>query len=384
VHDFFIWSSANYVVNLQQNSETTKLAPIKKKNMAAKKEDVSFLGLLSEIKAKKFRPIYVLHGEESYFIDRLEEAIVENALTSDEQDFNLNVIYGADITDIRSVISMCKQYPVMAQYQVVVIREAQVVGKMYNKGNANELNQLKHYALQPMPTTILVVCNKGGALSGKEFLDAVKKNGSGVIFRSDKLKDGRPIEQAALEYVKSLGCSIDDKALSMIASNVGNDISRLYTEIDKLKILVNDDSRITPELIEKNIGISKDYNNFELEEALSCRNANKAFEIIKYYEKNPKANPTVMTLSMLFGYFSKLLIVQTMKGKSQDEVMAALGTKSSWRVKKISDASRYYNTAACVNIISWIRECDVKSKGIGSRQEATSLLRELIYKILHS
>ena len=330
----------------------------------AKKEDVTFLGLLSSIKSKNFKPIYVLHGEESYYIDRLEEAIVQSALTPDEQDFNLNIIYGADINDIRNVISICKQYPAMAQYQVVVIREAQVVGKLNNKGNANEL--------------------KGEAIKGKEFVDAVKKNNTGVIFRSDKLREGRPVELAAMEYIKSLGCTIDDKALSMIASNVGNDISRLYTEIDKLKILVSDNNRITPELIEKNIGISKDYNNFELEEALSKRNAKKAFEIINYYEKNPKSNPTVVTVSVLFSYFSKLLIYRTTSDKSQEGLMAALATKSAYRIKKIGEASRYYSTAACVNIISWIRECDVKSKGIGSRQEGSALLRELIYKILNA
>lgn len=352
--------------------------------MAAKREDTSFLGLLNDIKAKKFQPIYVLHGEESYYIDRLEEAIVQNALLPSEQDFNLNVIYGADINDMRTVISMCRQYPAMAQYQVVVIREAQVIGKANNKGNANEINQLKHYAAQPLASTILVVCNKGGAISGKEFIDAVKKNKAGVVFRSDKLREGRPMELAALEYIKSLGCSIDEKALSMLSSNVGNDISRLYTEIDKLKILVNDDNRISPELIEKNIGISKDYNNFELEEALSTRNAKKAYEIINYYEKNPKANPTVVTVSMLFSYFSKILLYRTTNDKSPDGLMAALGTKSPWRVKKIGEASKYYTTAACVNIISWIRECDVKSKGMGSRQDANALLRELIYKILHA
>lgn len=352
--------------------------------MAAKKDDVSFMGLMNEIKAKKFRPIYILHGEESFFIDKLEEAIVENALLPDERDFNLNMIYGADIADIRNVISMCKQYPVMAKYQVVVIREAQSIGKNSNKGNANEINQLKHYAAQPLSSTILVVCNKNEAIKGREFLDAVKKNKTGVVFRSDKLREGRPMELAALEYIKSLGCSIDDKALSMMASNVGNDISRLYTEIDKLRILVSGDKHITPELIERNIGISKDYNNFELEEALATRNAKKAFEIINYYEKNPKANPTVVTVSVLFGYFSKLLIYRTMVGKSQDELMAALGTKSMWRVKKIGEASKYYSTAACVNIISWIRECDVKSKGMGSRQDANSLLRELVFKILHA
>ena len=350
--------------------------------MATKKEGVTYIGLLNEIKAKIFHPIYVLHGEEGYYIDRLEEAIVDNALTPDEKDFNLNVIYGIDVSDIRNVISMCKQYPVMSQYQVVVIREAQNVGKLNNKGNANELNQLKHYAAQPLGSTILVVCNKGEAIKGKDFVDAVKKNNAGVVFRSDKLREGRPVELAALEYVKSLGCMIDDKALSMIASNVGNDISRLYTEIDKLKILLKEDKRITPELIERNIGISKDYNNFELEEALATRNAKKAFEIINYYEKNPKANPTVVTVSMLFSYFSKLLIYHTVAKKSEGEIMAAMGTKSPYRVKKIGQASRFYSTAACVNIITWIRECDTKSKGLRSRQDANALLRELVYKIL--
>lgn len=350
--------------------------------MAAKREDVSFLGLLNEISAKKFRPIYILHGEEAYYIDRLEEAIVQNALSPDEQDFNLNVIYGADINDIRTVISMCRQYPAMSKYQVIVIREAQVIGKSNNKGNANEINQLKHYAAQPLESTILVVCNKGEAIKGKEFVDTVKKNNTGVIFRSDKLREGRPMEIAATEYIKSLGCTIDEKALSMLSSNVGNDISRLYTEIDKLKILVNEDQRITPELIERNIGISKDYNNFELEEALATRNAKKAFEIINYYEKNPKANPTVITVSMLFGYFSKMLLYRTASDKSPEALMQILGTRSAWRVKKIGEASKYYSTAACVNIISWIRQCDAKSKGMGSRQDSNALLRELIYKIL--
>ena len=352
--------------------------------MAAKKEDTTFVGLMSDIKARRFSPIYILHGDEAYYIDRIEEAIIENALTPDERDFNLNIIYGVDIADMRTVVSMCKQYPAMAQYQVVVIREAQNVGKMNNKGNANEINQLKHYAAQPLASTILVVCNKGGAIAGKDFVDTVKKNKVGVIFRSDKLREGRPVELAALEYIKSLGCSIDDKSLSMIASNVGNDISRLYSEIDKLKILVADDNRITPELIERNIGISKDYNNFELEEALSCRNAKKALEIINYYEKNPKANPTVMTVSMLFSFFAKLLLYRASKDRSQEGLMAAVGTKSAWRVKKFAEAARYYSTPSCVNIITFIRECDTRSKGIKSRQDANALLRELIYKILHA
>lgn len=352
--------------------------------MAAKKDSNSYLSLLGDIKAKKFAPIYVLHGEEGYYIDKLEQAIVENALQPHETDFNLNVIYGIDINDMRNVISMCRQYPAMAQYQVVVIREAQNVGKMNNKGNANEINMLKHYAEQPMNSTILVVCNKNGAIVGKEFVDSVKKNKSGIIFRSDKLREGRPMEQAAHEYIKSLGCTIDEKSLSMLASNVGNDISRLYTEIDKLKILVDEDKRITPELIEKNIGISKDYNNFELQEALGKHNAKKAFEIINYYEKNPKNNPTIVTVSMLFSFFSKLLLFRATKDRSQEGLMAAVGTSSIYRVKKFAEAAQFYTTPACVNIITYIRECDTKSKGIKSRQDANALLRELIYKILNS
>lgn len=352
--------------------------------MAAKKDTNTYFSLLSDIKAKKFAPIYVLHGDEGYYIDKIEQAIVENALQPHEMDFNLNVIYGIDISDMRNVISMCRQYPAMAQYQVVVIREVQNVGKMNNKGNANEINLLKHYAEQPLSSTILVVCNKNGTIAGKEFTDTVKKKKTGIIFRSDKLREGRAMEQAAHEYIKSLGCRIDDKSLSMLASNVGNNISRLYAEIDKLKILVSDDKRITPDLIEKNIGISKDYNIFELQEALSRRNAKKAFEIIKYYEKNPKNNPTVITVSMLFSFFASLLLFRATKDRSQEGLMAAVGTSSTYRVKKFAEAAQYYSTAACVNIITYIRECDTKSKGIKSRQDANALLHELIYKILQS
>lgn len=354
--------------------------------MAAKKDDVTFWSLINDIKAHKFQPIYVLHGEEGYFIDKIEEAIINNALQPHEQDFNLNIIYGVDVDDMRNVIAMCRQFPAMAERQVVIIREAQNVGKLNNKGNANELNQLKHYALQPSPTTVLVVCYKdpkgGNSITAKEFLDAVKKNNAGVIFRSNRLREGRELDAAILEYVKRMECSIDDKALAMIADNVGNDISRLYTEIDKLKILVGPDKRITPELIERNIGVSKDYNSFELEDALANRNAKKAFEIIDHYERIAKQNYTIMTLSVLFSYFSKLILFNSAKDRSPAGLMTAIGTKSSFRVRKFEQAARHYNNTKCVRIISWIRECDTKGKGMGSRQNPNALLRELIYKIL--
>lgn len=351
--------------------------------MAAKKEEVSYFSLMSAIKSHKFSPIYILHGEEPYYIDQLQEAIIDNALTEDEQAFNLTIAYGSEIPDAKPLIAACKQYPVMSKYQVIVIREAQNMGKS-SRGNANELNLFKFYAERPLESTILVICFKGGSIKAKELTDAVKKNKSGIIYESAKLRDGRPVEQAASNYAKSIGCNIDEKSASMLAMNIGNDVSRLFGEIDKLKLLVGKDNRITPELIEKNIGISKDYNYWELEDAVIRRDAAKAYRIIDYFERNPKNNPVVLTVTMLFSFFASVLLVQVSKDRSPAALMAAAGTKSQFRLGKFEQAARNYSKLATVNIISHLRECDVKSKGIGSRQDAYRLLKELIYKIMHS
>lgn len=351
--------------------------------MAAKKEELTYFSLMGDIKAHNFSPIYILHGEEAYYIDKLQEAIIDNALSPDQQAFNLTVVYGSDIPEAKPLIAACKQYPAMSKYQVVVIREAQNLGKN-SRGNAAELNLFKFYAERPVASTILVICFKGGTIKAKELTDAIKKNKTGIIYESAKLRDGRPVEQAATGYAKSLGCIIDEKSASMLAMNIGNDVSRLFGEIDKLKLLVGTDNRITPELIERNIGISKDYNYWELEDSVIQRNAAKAYRIVDYYERNPKNNPVVLTVSMLFSFFSAVLLVQTAKDRSPAGLMAACGTKSQFRLRKFEQASRNYSKRAVVNIISALRECDVKSKGIGSRQDAYRLLKELIYKIMHS
>ncbi|MBR1934568.1 MAG: DNA polymerase III subunit delta [Muribaculaceae bacterium] len=351
--------------------------------MAAKKEDVSYFSLMTAIKAHKFSPIYILHGEEAYYIDQLQQAIIDNALTPDEQAFNLTIAYGSDIPEAKPILTACKQYPSFSQYQVIVVREAQNMGKN-SRGNATELNLFKTYAERPVMSTILVICFKGGTIKAKELTDAVKKNKTGVIFESAKLRDGRPVEQAAANYAKSIGCNIDDKSASMLASNIGNDISRLFGEIDKLKLLVGNDNRITPELIERNIGISKDYNYWELEDAIIKRDAAKAYRIVDYYERNPKNNPVVLTISMLFSFFASVLLVQTSKDRSPAALMAAAGTKSQFRLSKFEQAARNYSKIAVVNTISNLRRTDVMSKGIGSRQDAYRLLNELIYKIMHA
>lgn len=349
--------------------------------MPPKKNDISYFGLCNEIKNKQFRPIYVLQGEEPYYIDKLSDLIVENALTEDERDFNLTIVYGID-ADIRQVVNACKQYPVMAQRQVVILREAQNMSKP-GVSIEKELNLFKFYAQKPLESTILVICNKGGNLKALEFLKELKASKAGVVFTSNKVRDYE-LPRMVVDYVKSAACYIDEKSATMLADFVGTDLARLFSEIDKLKMLVGPDKRITPDLIERNIGISKDYNNFELEDAFISRNAEKVYRILDYFEKNPKNNPAVITVSMLFSFFTNVLLVRTARDKSEKALLAQINSQSTFRLGKFKKAANNYSTLACVNIISYVRECDVKSKGQGSRQNAYDLLKDLAYKILHS
>ena len=348
--------------------------------MAVKRETVTFTALNKEIKSGKFRNIYVLQGEEPYYIDRLQQLIIDTALTEDQRDFNLSLYYG-NTANVREVISACQQYPAFSQYKVVVVREAQLIPKQ--PGHKNDLDLFASYAEKPLPSTILVICHKEGSLKSKPFADALKATKSGIVFDSNKVREGRELEALIVNYANSLGSSIDNKATSMLADHIGTDIARLYSELDKLAMLASDNN-ITPLLIEQNIGISKDFNNFELEDALARRDAAKAFRIVDYFERNPKNNPSVVSVAMLFSFFSSVLLAATASDKSMEGIMAAAGTRSQWRARKFLDATRMYNTRSLVNIIGFLRECDTRSKGIGSRQDQYALLKELIYKILHA
>ena len=348
--------------------------------MAVKRETVTFTSLSKEIKGGKFRNIYVLQGEEPYYIDRLQQLIIDTALTEDQRDFNMSLYYG-NTANVREVISACQQYPAFSERKVVVVREAQLIAKQ--PGHKNDLDLFASYAEKPMPTTVLVICHKGGALKSKPFSTALKAANSGVVFDSNKVKEGRELENLIVSYANSLSCNIDNKATSMLADHIGTDIARLFSELDKLAMLA-EDGNITPLLIEKNIGISKDFNNFELEDALGKRDAVKAFRIVDYFERNPKNNPSMISVAMLFSFFSNVLLTATARDKSLDGIMALVGTRSQWRARKFLDATRMYNTRSLVNIIGYLRECDTRSKGIGSRQDQYALLKELVYKILHA
>ena len=348
--------------------------------MAIKRESVTFTTLSKEIKSGQFRKIYVLQGEEPYYIDRLQQLIIDTALTEDQRDFNLSLYYGNN-ANVREVISACRQYPAFSQYKVVIVREAQLIPKQ--PGHKNDLDLFASYAEKPLPSTILVICHKEAALKSKPLTDILKTMKDAVVFDSPKVREGRELNALIVNYANSLGSNIDNKATSMLADHIGTDIDRLFSELDKLAML-SDDGNITPLLIEQNIGISKDFNNFELEDALSNRNAVKAFRIVDYFERNPKNNPSIASVAILFSYFSNVLLAATARDKSLEGIMALVGTRSQWRARKYLEATRMYNTRSLVNIIGYLRECDTRSKGIGSRQDQFQLLKVLIYKILHA
>ena len=348
--------------------------------MPPKKEQITFFSLKKEIESKKFRPIYVLQGDEPYYIDQLQELIINNALTEDEKDFNLTVCYGLDV-EMRNVIAACKQYPAMSQYQVVVLREAQNVGKSGNKHQA-EMNMLQFYAQKPLESTILVICYKGGTIKENDFTKELKKT-TGVVFTSNKIRDYET-PRVVRDYCKECNVAIDEKSISMLSEHIGSDLSRLFAELDKLRILTDDKCAITPDLIQNNIGYSKEYNIFELEDALVNRNQLKAYRIVDYFQKNPKNNPLIPVVASLFNFFSNILLIQTAADKSEAGLMEQTNIRSAYRVRKLKEASMQFSKVACVNIISYIRECDVKSKGQGSRQDPYDLFKELVYKIMHS
>ena len=263
----------------------------------AKKDTNQHLAILQDIRNKVFKPVYLLMGEESYYIDLICETIIENALKDSERDFNQTILYGADIDDFAIVVNAAKRFPMMAERQLIVVKEAQ---------NIKGVDNLLYYLQKPLMSTILVICHKNGSLKNKKVVAGIEK--IGVVYESKKLYDNQ-LPAFINNYVVAKKLSIDPKAASMMADFVGNDLSRLSNELDKLSISLPEGSlRITPEIVERNVGISKDFNNYELLNAIITRNILKATQIIQYFEQNPKNNPLVVTISVLFNFFSNLML----------------------------------------------------------------------------
>ena len=336
-------------------------------------KETTYEEIARDLKNRIYKPVYYLMGEESYYIDRISEYIAQTVLNENEKEFNQTILYGAD-TDIATIINAAKRYPMMSKYQVVIVKEAQGV---------KNIDELSYYLQKPLESTILVLCNKHGVLDRRKKL-AAEIEKVGVLFESKKIKDTQ-LAGFITSYLKRKSIEIEPKASEMMAEFVGTDLSRMAGELEKLIItLPKGQKRITPEQIEQNIGISKDYNNYELRNALIIKDVFKANQIIKYFEENPKTNPLQMTLSVLFNFFSNLMLAYYAPEKSEQGIAAQLGLKSSWQSKDYLAAMRKYSGVKVMQIIGEIRYCDAKSKGVGNSSLGDGeLLRELVYKILH-
>lgn len=337
------------------------------------KQGRTFDDICKSIRAKQFVPVYFLMGEESYFIDVITNLLIDNVLSESERDFNQIIMYGAD-TEVSSIINAVRRYPMMSKYQLVVVKEAQLV---------KDLEFLLNYLNKPLATTVLVINYKYKTLTAtNKLVSAVNK--IGVVFESRKLYENQ-VSTFVAKQVQSHSLTIDEKATQMLVDFLGTDLERICKEVDKLNILLSnkDSRRITPELVEHNIGISKDYNNFELQKALAERNSLKANRIIHYFSENPKNNPIQVTLSVLFTFFSNLLICYYTKDRSEVNLASVLGLRP-FQLYDYKTGLRNFSAMKVFQIIGEIRRTDARSKGVENTSVSNyDLLKELLFTILH-
>ncbi|MGV3459172.1 MAG: DNA polymerase III subunit delta [Flavobacterium sp.] len=328
--------------------------------------------IVNDIKGGNIKPIYFLMGEEPYYIDKLTEYIEGNILSEDEKGFNQMVLYGKDVS-IEDIISNAKRYPMMADRQVVIVKEAQELSRTIDK--------LESYAENPQPTTVLVFAYKYKTLDKRKKVTKVLDK-AGVVFESKKL-----YENQVADWIKRILAGkkygIEPKAAAMLVEFLGNDLSKVNNELEKLMIILPEGSTITPKDIEENIGISKDYNVFEFRKAIGERDQLKAYRIADYFAQNPKDNPLVMTTGLVFGFFSQLLQYHGLKDKSPANIGKALRI-NPYFVKDYDIAARNYPMKKVSAIVAALRDVDVKSKGVGANNLPTSdLLKEMLVKIFN-
>ncbi|MEZ0006320.1 DNA polymerase-3 subunit delta [Flavobacterium sp. 28YEA47A] len=326
--------------------------------------------IVNDIKAGNIKPVYFLMGEEPYYIDKLTEYMEANLLSEEEKGFNQTVLYGRDVT-IDDIVSTAKRYPMMAERQVVIVREAQELSRSIDK--------LETYAENPMPTTVLVIAYKYKTLDKRKklvkFLD--KK---GLVYESKKLYENQ-VGDWLKRVLAGKKLNIEPKAAAMLVDFLGTDLSKIANELDKLAIILPQGSTITPELIEENIGFSKDFNVFELRKAIGERNVKKAYQIAQYFADNPKDNPLVLTVGQTFGFFIQLLKYHGLKDRSPKSVASALGINPFF-VKEYDVAIKNYPMKKVSQIVASLRDIDVKSKGVGANGlPPGDLMKEMLAKI---
>lgn len=343
--------------------------------MAEKKATVTFDAIMRDLKSGKYAPVYILMGDESYYIDRITDYIAENVLEPDDRDFNQTVVFGADTTAAQ-VVDMAKGYPVMpAAHRVVIVKEAQ---------GLKSLDALERYFEKPLASTLLVIAYKNGTIDRRKKVVG-KAEAVGVVFESKKKRDYE-LPAFIETYLKKNHVAIDPKSAAMIAEHIGADLSRLISELDKVMISLPDDNRrVTPDIVEREIGVSKEFNIFELRTAIIERNVFKANQIVKYFDKNPKAGSLFSCLPLLYTFFQNLMVAFYAPDKNNDNNLAAfLELKSVWALKDYRVGMRNFSAMKTLQILAKIRETDAKSKGLDSLNTSTDdMMRELIFFILH-
>ena len=341
----------------------------------AEVKNVTFDSIMRDLKARKYVPVYYLHGEESYYIDKISDYIAENVLQPEERDFNQTVLFGSDVS-ASQVADTARRYPMMAEHQVVIVKEAQAI---------KQTDALEKYMKQPLSSTILVMCHKNGKIDGRkrEYVKAIQQ--AGILFESQKLRE-RDLPPFIENYLKQRGATIDPKSTQLVAEAIGADLSRLASELDKVLIsLPEQDRRVTPQVVEDQIGVSKDFNGFELRDAIVNRNIFKANQIINYFDKNPKAGSIYSFLPMLFNYFQNLMVAYYSPQRQSKEAVAQwLELRSSWAATDYMTGMRNYSGMKVMQIIGKLREIDAKSKGLDNPNTPPGeLMKELIFYILH-
>ncbi len=336
------------------------------------REAQSYEQIIADLGKKIVHPVYFLTGDEPYYIDKITGYVMDHLLTEAEKSFNQTVFYGKD-SDAATIINAAKRFPMMANLQVVIVKEAQEL---------KDFDKLQYYFEKPLKSTVLVINYKYKSLDKrKKFYKSLRENA--LIFESKKLYDEKIPAWIAAE-LKTKGYKIEPKAAALLTEFLGNDLSRIENELSKLIIVLPENVKIiTAGHIEKNIGISKEYNNFELQKALTTRDILKVNRIIRYFASNPKNNHITVTITNLYFFFSKILLYHVLKDKSRNNVASVLRIHPFF-VSEYAAAARSYPAGKVVGIISLLREYDMKAKGYGNvSADSGDLLKELMYKILH-
>ncbi len=328
--------------------------------------------IIKELKAKNYQPVYALHGEESFFIDKITKHIENKVLSEAEKSFNFTVLYGRDVT-AQAVTDAARRYPMMAERQVIIIKEAQEM---------KEFNKLEAYFQNPTPTTLLLICHKHKKIRGNTKVGKLLSKNA-VLFESKKLYDNK-VPDWISKQLKSKGYSILPQASLLISEYLGTNLSKVSNELDKLIVNIPKETTITIEHVQQNIGISKDYNVFELQNALGSKSVEKASRITNYFVANPKSGPLPMVVGTLFNYFSKVYVLSSIIHSPESDQLQALGLRSNWFLKDYKRAVKNYGRPKLEEVIHLLKEYDLKSKGV-NRDNTTDgeLLKELTYKILH-